>query len=85
MANQRQFLCGAFMGRGNQSLFAASRSHDQDGQHTHMINLQNQQRDFHETWYLALGFRAYHSYANDDPGLTLTYLTIKSNLVASTF
>ena len=49
------------MGRGNQSLFAASRSHDKDGHHTHMISLQNQQTDFHETWYLALGFRAYHS------------------------
>ena len=73
------------MGRGNQSLFAASRSHDQDGHHTHIVSLQNQQTDFHETWYLALGFGLTIVYSNNDPGLTLTYLTTKSNFVASTF
>ena len=36
LANQSQILCGASLGRGNESLFAASRSHDQDGRHTHI-------------------------------------------------
>ena len=36
LANQSQILCGASLGRGNESLFAASGSHDQDGRHTHI-------------------------------------------------
>ena len=36
LANQSQILCGASMGRGNESLFAASGSHDQDGRHAHI-------------------------------------------------
>ena len=36
LANQNQILCGASLGRGNESLFAASRSHDQDGRHAHI-------------------------------------------------
>ena len=36
LANQSQFLCGAFLGRGNQSLYKLSRSHDQDGRHAHI-------------------------------------------------
>ena len=35
-ADQSQILCGASLGRGNDMLFAASRSHDQDGRHTHI-------------------------------------------------
>ena len=35
-ANQSQILCGASLGRGNDILFAASGSHDQDGCHTHL-------------------------------------------------
>ena len=35
-ANQSQILCGASLGRGNDILFAASGSHDQDGLHTHI-------------------------------------------------
>ena len=35
-ANQSQILCGASLGRGNDILFAASRSHDQDGHHAHI-------------------------------------------------
>ena len=30
-----EILCGASMGRGNKSLIVKSRSHDQDGHHTH--------------------------------------------------
>ena len=35
-ADQSQILCGASLGRGNDILFAASGSHDQDGRHAHM-------------------------------------------------
>ena len=35
-ADQSQTLCGASLGRGNDILFAASGSHDQDGRHAHI-------------------------------------------------
>ena len=35
-ADQSQILCGASLGRGNNILFAASGSHDQDGRHAHI-------------------------------------------------
>ena len=56
------------MGRGDESLIAKSRSHDQDGRHVHIwkeslknLLLQNRQADFHETWYVAFGTPAHHS------------------------
>ena len=33
LPDQNQILCGSSLGRGNESLFAASGSHDQDGRH----------------------------------------------------
>ena len=36
LADQSQILCGATLGRGNESLFTASGSHDQDGRHAHI-------------------------------------------------
>ena len=36
LANQSQILCGASLGRGNESLFAASGSHDQDDRHANI-------------------------------------------------
>ena len=36
LANHSQILGGASLGRGNESLFAASGSHDQDGRHAHI-------------------------------------------------
>ena len=36
LPDQSQILCGASLGRGNESLFAASGSHDQDGRHAHI-------------------------------------------------
>ena len=36
LADQSQILCGAFLGRGDEILFAASGSHDQDGRHAHI-------------------------------------------------
>ena len=35
-ANHSQILCGASLGRGNESLFPASGSHDQDGPHAYI-------------------------------------------------
>ena len=35
-ANQSHILSGASLGRGNDILFAASGSHDQDGRHAHI-------------------------------------------------
>ena len=68
LADQSQILCGPSLGRGNDILFAASGSHDQDGRHAHIwskpfknLLLQNRQADFHETWYVASGTPAHHS------------------------
>ena len=36
LANQAQILCGASLGKGNESLYKWSRSHDQDGRHAHI-------------------------------------------------
>ena len=36
LADQSHILCGASLGRGNDILFAASGSHDQDGRHAHI-------------------------------------------------
>ena len=36
LADQSQILCGASLGRGNEILFAASGTHDQDGRHAHI-------------------------------------------------
>ena len=36
LADQSQILCGASLGRGDDILFAASGSHDQDGRHAHI-------------------------------------------------
>ena len=36
LANQSQILCGASLGRGNESLFVASGAYDQDGRHAHI-------------------------------------------------
>ena len=36
LADQSQILCGASLGRGNESLYKWSGSHDQDGRHAHI-------------------------------------------------
>ena len=36
LAVQSQILCGASLGRGNEILYTASGSHDQDGRHAHI-------------------------------------------------
>ena len=35
-ADRNPIICGASMGRGNKNVFVRSRSHDQDGRHTHI-------------------------------------------------
>ena len=48
--------------------------------------LHNQKADDLESWYAALGARVCtRSCSNDDPGLTLSYFTTRSNLVPYTF
>ena len=46
---------------------------------------QNQKSYDLETCHVALGTQALQSYINDDPGLTLTYFTARSNLVPYAF
>ena len=45
----------------------------------------NQMAEDRETWYAGSGARVLPNYSNDDPGLTLTYLTARSNLVPYAF
>ena len=42
--------------------------------------LRNQKADDLETWYAAWVLEYYQVCSNDDPGLTLTYFTARSNL-----
>ena len=46
---------------------------------------QNQEADDLGTWYVALGMWGLPSFLNDDPKLTLTYLTSRSNLLPNAF
>ena len=63
---------------GNESLFAGSGSHDQDGRHAHIWYkpfknlLQNQRANDLVAWYVALGPRPIIVCSHDDPRLTLT-------------
>ena len=45
----------------------------------------NQKADDLETWYVASGAQVLPSFFSDDPGLTLTYFTARSNLVPYAF
>ena len=48
--------------------------------------LQNQKSYDLETWHVALGTQALQNfYINDDPGLTMTYFTARSNWVICMF
>ena len=64
----------------NESLFKWSRSHDQDGcmpiyDRKHLKNLGMEHRVL----------KYYQVCSNNDPGLTLTYFTARSNLVPCAF
>ena len=62
-------LCRASIDRGNESLLAASGSLDQDGHHAQLCG-KNPSKIF-----------SVIVSSNDDPGLTLTNFTTRSNLV----
>ena len=47
--------------------------------------LQNQKANGLETWYAASGAQILQVCSNDDPGLTLTYFTARSNLLPYAF
>ena len=47
--------------------------------------LQNRWAHFHETWFVASRTSAHCSFINDDPGMTLTYFTARSNLETEAF
>ena len=87
-----QILCGAPLGRGNESLYKWSRSHDQDGRHAH-IWYKPLKIFFSRTrnpMILKLGMqhsepKLYKVCINDEPGLTLAYFTARSNWVTYTF
>ena len=51
------------------------------GKNLKNLLLQNQKSYDLETWHVVSGTQALQSYINDDPGLTLTYFTARSNLV----
>ena len=61
-----KILCGASLGRGNESLCKSSRSHDQDGRPYMVKNLKNlllqNQKSYHlETWHVVSGTQALQS------------------------
>ena len=51
------------------------------GKNLKNLLLQNQKSYDLETWHVASGTQAFKVCINDDPGLTLTYFTARSNLV----
>ena len=75
------------MGLGNESLFKRSRSHDQD--HIWYKPLKFFSRTKRPmTLKLGMPHRVLEYYqvcSNDDPGLTLTYFTARSNFVPYAF
>ena len=79
------------MGWGNESLFKRSRSLDQDGSHAHIVKSLKKIFFFgtKKLMTLKLGMQhqvlEYYQVSNDDPGLTLTYFTARSNLVPYAF
>ena len=81
------------MGRGNESLFKRSWSHDQDGCHAHIcisffFNIFYSGTKRPMTLKLGMQYRVfeyYQVYSNDDARLTLTYFTTRSNSVPFAF
>ena len=51
------------------------------GKNTSLFFLQNWQAEFHKTWYVASGLQPIIVCSNDNPGVTLSYFTSRSNLV----
>ena len=55
------------------------------GKNLKNLFLRNQKVCVLETWYIASGAQVLPICSNDDPGLTLTYFTGRSNLVPYAF
>ena len=55
------------------------------GKNLKNLLLQNQKSYDLETWHVALRTQALQVCINDDPGLTLTYFTARSNLETKAF
>ena len=74
---------------GNKILSAASGSHDQDGRHAHIWGKTLQKIFFSRTGWLIFpklamlhrGLQPIIVCSNDNPGVTVTYFTARSNLV----
>ena len=79
LTNQSQISCGAPLGRGNESLYKWSRSHDQNGRHAKNCS-KSLKIIFSGTgepisMKLGIWHRGHQPiivYTNDNPGLTLT-------------
>ena len=54
------------------------------GKNPKNLLLRNQKADYLETWYADV-LKYYQICSNDDPGLTVTYFTARSNLVPYAF
>ena len=87
LANHRQISCGASLGRGKESLYKWSRSHDPDGHHAHIWLKHSKIISYriNGSMILKLGMehyelKLYKVYINEDLELTLTYFTTMSNL-----
>ena len=55
------------------------------GKNLKNLLLRNQKADDLESWYASSGARVLTNCSNDDPGLTLTYFTARSNFVPNAF
>ena len=72
------------MGRGNESLFAASGSHNQDGRQAHIYMVKTLQKSSSSEpkgrfpRNLVCSILPIIVCSNDDPGVTLTYFTASS-------
>ena len=83
------------MGRGNVRLFAASGSHDQDGRHAYYYMVKTLQKSSspepagrfsrNNLGMYHRGLQPITVCSNDDPGVTLTYFTARSNFVIRAF
>ena len=75
------------MGRGNESLFAASRSHAMHiyGKIPSKLFILGSSRPISTQkiqMYVALGIRPITVCSNDEPGLTFTYFSARSSFIA---
>ena len=76
------------MGWGNESLLKWSRSHDQYGRHAHIIMVKTLKIFSGTKRPMTLKLSMQHQlleyyqfYSNDNPGLTLTFFMVRTNLL----